>query len=413
MVTAKFSIEKDNNLSDAGCFRSSFAEGTVEIVLINGKTGERTLFTKEMEASGAVLRTVRQQGKYTEYALEISNTGNDILLLEVRLCVSVSPDGARYWDGWSDEVRLEKGREFFASNADAVEHPAPLRDTEFPEAFLGKKGVEIHRLMGGQFGGPATPLVFPVSGVFRGKNGIAIGVHPDSFHSYFSSGVEPCKGGYSRFYSAVKLVVAAGKSEKVRFVILPFDAREGYRGIIDAYFKAFPEKFTSDPLAPRQFFGPGTTFLYLQAHRWGKLTLEYVRRMLGREVWHWLYAPHQKTGIVDPEEDTFEKEPEAWMTWNHAPEMQGISLKEFRKLLKSAIAVLEPEVPQMSYVILQRCRWSLAEQKYPDAIMRRSDRTANMSPMMRVLTGEGQIITMFAYGNSFAGDMRAGIKRFL
>lgn len=395
-----------------GVYFSPFGTGSLELMLIDGLNRERY----NAKAAGVRKIPLSQQAKphrkFIEYIVEVKNLRRKNLFLEVRLGITFSSQGKKYWDGSSDPIRIKPGKKYLAANADPVEEPAPLRDFEFPDTFLGKSAVEIHHLMGGQFGGVATPFVFPAAGIYEGKNGMALGVHPDSFHSYFSSGIEPCGEESSFFYSAVKMVIAPGKVERVRFVIMPFPAEEEYRGLLSAYYSAFPRHFSNAKDVPAQIFGNCLLSDYLDIYRLDSLILEYVRRTAGDKAWNWLYAPHQKTGVIDPEEDTWEKEGEAWSKWN-APELQGISLQEFRSILKKAISTMEPEVPQFSYVILQRCRWSLAAQKYPDAILRRSDGTPNVSPMMCVLPGEGQIITVFAYGNSFARDVRRGIKRFL
>jgi len=391
---------------------SPLGEGSLELILINGLNGEQYNYRKAKNREISLFWEAKPHRKFIEYTVEIKNLRGKNLLLETRLGITFSPRGKKYWDGWRDPIKIKPGKKYLATNADPVEEPAPLRDFEFPDVFLGKSAVEIHQLMGGQFGDTATPFVFPASGIYGDKTGIALGVHPDSFHSYFSSGIEPCGENSSFFYSAVKMVIAPGDVARVRFVIMPFLAEEEYRSILDAYYHAFPRYFSSDKDVPEQIFGSCVLLNYLDTYRLDSLIHEYIRRTAGRKVWSWLYAPHQKTGVIDPEEDTWDQQGEAWSKWN-APELQGISLEGFRSILKKVIETMEPEVPQFSYVILQRCRWSLAAQKYPDAILRRSDGTPNVSPMMCVLPGEGQIITVFAYGNSFARDVKRGIKRFL
>jgi len=420
----------DGRPSGLGPYDCPFGKGPVELLIVDGITCRRRTAETARPAKSvsngwaAKLKTadgiagdvsVKPRRRFIEYVIDIKNKARSRRFLEIRLAIRFNPRTVKYWDGWSDPVAVKPGVRHLAANADPADDPAPLHDTKFPEAYfkvLGKGAEEIHKLMSEEFGGPAAPYVFPASGVFRRSNGIILGLHPDSFHSYFSSGVEPAGKKSSRFYYSVKMVVEPQGAERVRFVQMAFDAAEQYRGILSAYYSAFGRTFSPAPDAPEELFGNGGISNYLSAYRLGGLVLELFRRKYGDAGWSWLYAPHQKTGIIDPEKDTWDKEPEAWSTWD-APELHGITLAGFRRLLKKAVSTLEPQYLQLSYVILQRCRWSLAVQKYPDAILRRSDGTPRYSPMMCVLRGEGPILTAFAYGNSFARDVRAGIRRFL
>jgi hypothetical protein len=150
--------------------------------------------------------------------------------------------------------------------------------------------------------GTAFEGTFPLLAAFDGRAGVAVGLAPSEWRSWFAVHAE---AGVLRFRTRVAL--AAGQTEVVQFVSFPFAPGFGYRAAIQAYQDAFPQWFRpASGIDSRVLTGclTGTANAagaYDQVAAPVFSPAEIARR--SRNRWEWCGAPFKYAGdiLVRPE----------------------------------------------------------------------------------------------------------------
>ncbi|MDD3926652.1 MAG: hypothetical protein PHT33_08340 [bacterium] len=210
--------------------------------------------------------------------VRVSNTAIVAKRLEIRVGFELADySGLTYWDGVSSVLLEERLPVKYACNADPYEGPVyPLPDKFHPkscEQTFVKEDVEN---ICDEFSGIQTLCQFPAAALYDAEQCLGIGLDPRLDFSYFSSGIAP---GADGFYFSVKTVLEAGEKDvPVRLLVIKSRGSYGYRHVLDAYYRSFPEVYSYRKDIDPRFFGPAETFPCYHAPECGSIVLEEFRR---------------------------------------------------------------------------------------------------------------------------------------
>ncbi|HAU38813.1 MAG TPA: hypothetical protein DCX07_13995 [Phycisphaerales bacterium] len=210
----------------------------------------------------------------------VSNRGSSQAWREIRLGIPLADyQGLTYWDGLHSR-RIRKPRTVIhACNADPFDGPLhPLPDKFYPEIYgVAVKGGNVaQRIADNEWTGIQTLCQFPAAALHDDRFCLGLGIDPRSTFSYVSSGIHPRRDG---FYCSVKVVLEPGETDvPIDFVATWQRGTFGYRHVLDAYYRAFPDLYRFSPDIDQRLFGPAETFLPAAAAECGDIVLEEFRR---------------------------------------------------------------------------------------------------------------------------------------
>lgn len=251
-------------------------------------------------------------------------------------------------------------------------------------------------------------LQLPVSAVDNGDFGMAVGIDPLTFVSYFFSGAAPLQGQRSAVFEGVDIVLDGGATVSVDFVVYGFRAHHGHRNAVDTYYRQFPTAYNPDPDLDRRYFrGSGATLWQIVV--WRNMWWEECRRF--KVGWLWAAVPFRRTGDFFPHaehwppvipSDTFDFNRRAYEEFDVFDENGLVDIERFKAMIVAWYDTFSKTSAINNYLIPQLCERALADTVHTDSILRRYDGTPEpVAPLGTVILGEDTQL-MFAYGNSFA-----------
>ncbi len=198
---------------------------------------------------------VSKRNQSQTYRLTVYTSKRGMRLLRVSLAVPVS-DVSRFWDGY--EERRWK-------DVNALERTQPQ-------------------------------YTFPLACAYGDKQGMAVGITPDSIVSSLRPGIRRIAKRSELFYET-RLVVDAKNPQKVTFVSYPFQQNFGYLDAVQDYYGLFPKAFHPKEGLDSRIYGVGGHIR--SSYRTGRLALNSARR--GNTNWEWSYTPWVRSGDWYPE----------------------------------------------------------------------------------------------------------------
>jgi len=358
-----------------------FIDARTKQVICEGKVGDSRLTSATLQfdwtsnqGNLAVQHLVRALENRILWKATVSNKGTKRRLLELRLGLPIAVGkGCKYWHGRGSERLASADSYLLARNADPVlRHPSSGRTSKYIRSCL------------------------PMSCLYSERFGIAIGLEPHQFLSYFSSGVEPARSSRDSFYSSSKLVIDPGKEESVEFLLYAFPSRHGWRQALALYYHFYPDIFETD--ADGRIFGVGLGGRFSTPAVFDPLWDEHCRRFY--TSWMWSYAPFCTTGDSYPDEVHDRTEIRGYKT-----------VDDLRNAVRQGTRTLERTVAAFNYIIPQFCELGLAEKKYQDSWWVRADGSFP-KPNVGVLNKE-QLRRVYAWGNSYAENCLREIEQIL
>ncbi len=387
------------------------------IVLIDGKR-KRELTSAQRNIH---LKCKKHHFKtHTAYQIALKNISREQRWLEVRLLLPInSKKNWLYWDGYQ-ERKVIKDKEILAENAEPVGKRSVIKEINalFPETYRKGEGFVVGKMFK-EFSGPNTLMVFPMSCVYSKDAGLALGIEPHQYLSYYSSGIED-----NNFYYTTKVVIDSHQEEKITFILYQFLPDYGWRSSLDRYYRIYPDCFNPREGLDSRLTGIGVGGDFLRFCQTGNLWNKSSRRI--GASWTWSYAPFHRTGNWYPEKRNWNKKIMAgWMggteetekkypgRYQRKPLLSNLSLKEFRHLVKKGYRIANKSTAVMSYIIPQLCEENLARREFPDSIWERYQGKEHRSGDPGVLANGEKALKMYAYGNKFGNYTKRMIQKIL
>ncbi|NLX97121.1 MAG: hypothetical protein GXY83_13185 [Rhodopirellula sp.] len=155
------------------------------------------------------------------------------------------------------------------------------------------------------FQNAAAQTHLPLAALRLGERAAVLGRAPEPLNSYFIPELVYHPDGLSEFTYSLRMVLASGQSDSVRFVAgLAEGARYDLRAAAwQAYMDAFPSYFRPTPGISFAALGAS-----IQYQSWqGVPDLELFRRL--RTTWDWCYAPFRRAGDMWGRDEDWDYKP--------------------------------------------------------------------------------------------------------
>lgn len=326
--------------------------------------------------------------------VDVENPTKQQQWLEVRLGLPVDPQlGWQYWDGRNLPVPVEPKSRILSARADPV-----LSDDSCTR-------LQSH------YG-----LNFPMNCAWTEDTGLAVGLDPNTLHSYFAGGAEPGLSPADAVYYATKFVIDPGQSERTTFVILAFDPAYGFRGALERWYAAFPDVYRPDPQTDSRTLANcalgGTQLLFLGREF---LWEDFRRLQMG---WTWgtdaFYG-----GLCYPdgthEQSAAQAKQSYWMfkhpyykkpSWvkQIVAERGGLSAEEHRRYVREAFDGAADAIAVACNITSQYCRKEVADKEFRDSLLQRPNGSFVDIPKIHI---------MYAWGNRFGDTHHRLIREML
>ncbi|MBE6356422.1 MAG: hypothetical protein E7058_04835 [Lentisphaerae bacterium] len=326
--------------------------------VVSVKDGVTTSVWKSVKPAMEISAIWKNDGKFLRSFVEVKNLSGDQLFLLLRQNIGMPNKKYQYWNG--RQVRKNV-----------------VRNLENSDLYNS----------------------FPMTCIYDGKNGYAIGIEPMQIFNHIENGV--IVKGERRTYYGVKLVVDKNSSEKVEFITFAFNPEYGYYNAVDEYQKAAKGVFDINPaIDPRLTKGmrTGNTLFYEKLWNRGDTQRSYIRRMGG--TWAWGYAPFQAAGDWYGSRETVEKK-----LYTNPLEIKDYD--EFIRRRDAAINIHEKYNLAYFYYIITFCDEKLMLAKYADCAITDTGTNNRVSPWV---FGRSIDCRMWGWGNKFAEDTLKNIK---
>lgn len=138
---------------------------------------------------------------------------------------------------------------------------------------------------------------FPVSALYNGTVGLAVGISPDSLISYLSTSATP--GGLLTY--GTRFAIPPGESAAVTFVLFTFQPHFGHLDAIGGYQQRFPEAYgLAADVDPRLTTAGsdtlGTAFYDTARLKPEEALSRAIKTPSGYGSWYWGYSPFRRVG---------------------------------------------------------------------------------------------------------------------
>ncbi|MEI6501707.1 MAG: hypothetical protein WCP21_11870, partial [Armatimonadota bacterium] len=234
-----------------------------------------------------------------------------------------------------------------------VTAPGPLRlwDGYVERKWAGRSVLERADL----------DYTFPVSCVYSGKRGLALGLTPDTITSTLHSGLRPVGAGAELFYET-RLVVDAAHPQTVTFVTYGFEPTFGYLDAVQDYYDLFPAAFQPVDGVDSRIYGMGGYLI--SSYGTQRLQLNSARR--AHTDWEWSYAPFVRSGDWYPEKGDWVEGTDVIRQYrNYRDEVKG-TWEQYHEARTAQFSQGDKTSAMFYYVLVKETNTQLLEQ-YPTA----------------------------------------------
>lgn len=243
-------------------------------------------------------------------------------------------------------------------------------------------------------------VTFPLAIAWSPAAAAGVGMAPDQLPSYLRHEFRP--GEVSVLGSYGRIVVDAGKQERVTFVTCCTRGEWGKYEVFEAYYDSFPRWFAATPgVDPRASMG-GAQYRAYPVRQWSP---EICRRLWCG--WEWCYAPFRRTGDIVGRPEFWQYDPAR--PFGGARKLPMAKYKAWRKKAFEDGAK-RCGVAMMFYIPAQIwCEERLARERYADALT--TDPKVRTSFYQPWVTGHDNELRMFPYGTAWAEQSRRDMKQ--
>ncbi len=281
----------------------------------------KQLFSGEcgsFQKNGIVCKAVQKKtGQLTEWQLTFETGDKDPRKLTVTLSLPYSFTASGYWDGVKE---FAAGRENIAK-------------------------VNMFDAL-------------PMTAVWDGANGTALGVAPDTPLSYLTREYTPGK-----LKMSARIVVDSSKAQKVNFVTMDFKPEFGYRNAVEGYYNAFPAVFEVTPGVDERIYGVGG--YHTGAHK-QRLFQLHASRFSGLD-WEWTYAPWLEAGNWYPAGESWPGGKQEFWHYYSIRKPGKLTMEEYDDVVRQEVAVGDKTAAMFYYILVKDVHMRVAE-KYPEAV---------------------------------------------
>lgn len=302
-------------------------------------------------------------GEALRINLAFTNHGAKQRLLEVSYAVPLAGTGLTWWDGIVT---------------------APPR----PAAFVGL----------------SSTLRFPLSAVYGGGAGVAVGVDPHRLLSTFATGAVPSATGLQAVF-ATRLVVDPGQTVTLPLYALGFTPRYGFRDAVQRTYGLFPDMFSmTRGIRPLIVGGGGYLFSSAEARH---LQWEEARRYgMG---WEWAYCPAQIPGDWYADERFYDPDRGyAGRRDSHVNVAKG-SLEDYRRDMRERFRNGWPATV-LGFYMLPHAADEVVLKAFPDAVI--TDAQGNQAGAMKGWIKRDSTTHMtYPWGNAYGQEVVREIRQ--
>jgi hypothetical protein len=237
----------------------------------------------------------------------------------------------------------------------------------------------------------------PLTAVWSSGACVAVGLEPSELVSYFRHQVETTPEGWKDLSCIVRLVLAPGQSQTVRFVLMAPPGDWGKYEAFEAYYDSFPRFFLPHPgVDPRVGLG------LAQQRTWppGPWSGEICRRLFAG--WEWCSASFRRSGDIVGRPELWEYTPARPFSKD-----QGKTRDDTLRERAAAFAAGDANgATAMVFCLASQvwCEEQLARERYADALV--TDPEAQTYLSTPWVTGHDNELRVLPYGTSFAEQSR-------
>ncbi len=236
---------------------------------------------------------------------------------------------------------------------------------------------------------------FPMTCVCAPRAGIAIGLMPDTLCSWLEHTFDTAAPQQAGLSQGVRVIVDAGQTETVSFVVFGFRPAFGHLDALQTYYDEFPEWFRPAGEVDPRVTGGGAAY-----GCWTRNEPEMCRRFFGD--WDWCYAPFRRTGDWYGRAEFWDYKPARAFTKDRdMPREQFLRARaeQFDRGRHCDTAMFF-YLPANIW-----CEIQLAQQRYKDAIVLRDDGSGIPKPIEHHspwVTGHDDELIVFPWATTFA-----------
>ena len=268
---------------------------------------------------------------------------------------------------WRDgvmSVKIKNSAQRESSLTIWIKAPLSLReDTKFWD------GSDEYTVREGKIGRDKINDTFPLSCVWDGRNGIALGLHPESLLSWIASEADS-----SSMRFGVRMILKPGAVENVNFFAWNFNPKWGWRSAVDSYYLRFPESFRAHKGVDPRIHKGTEVGAYAYNPWYSPVSPSIFRRIRGTHGW--CYGPFKISpdfygrqqywkpeGLADDKEKALSN---THCGSAATPEqLHAVRLKAFQKQIPANITNL--------FYMSNCSEMGLAEKLYPESILERKN----------------------------------------
>jgi hypothetical protein len=307
----------------------------------------------------------------------------------------------------ASDLWLEPGMSIQLDDARSIKHgwDGWGTDEKFGRKTISHKGIKgpVEKHVG------ASSRPFPAVAVFSPDKAFFVGGIPFEPVSYEAASISPLKNGKSTLKYSIRTAILPKKITSVKFVIGATNAKFGGKeAVVQSYYDSFPELWTPA-------VGKDNPFLWGQHGQyinwWGKPDYEKTRRLY--IVNEWTYCPYKRSGDIAcrPELWDYKHKGKAKppMVFQKRIKYDNLSRAEFLAFRKKIFREYGQKFGLMFYLTVAGtwCEIQLAQQNYPDSIVKDKDVKCYLQHWSVPHDHE---VRVFPMGTSFAKVLHEDIK---
>lgn len=271
------------------------------------------------EMQGQVVTST--QGALQEISVSLTNSGEEIEKLVLRVELPTGAKGGTFWDGLESHAGLSESL---------------------------SAGVRRYR--------------FPAQTYISDGKATLLGFAPQNLSSRFENACLVTDNGTTLQWDAY-LVLHPGQSDHQIFVVGNLPDCRNFTEAIEAYYLAYPQWFRPVPGADPRIYGEGG-YIW-SSGKMRDLQLEEARRI--HLDWEWVYAPFQRAGAIMPDATTWNSESGFNVEETQAVYDEKGGLEAWTKYNKERIATGDRTSAMFYYYLQQYSDVDLLKKYYSDS----------------------------------------------
>jgi hypothetical protein len=270
-------------------------------------------------------------------------------------------------------------------------------------------GFEEHKLNGTKKKAERSDLTetFPLACAYNGKNGVALGVTPDTIVSSLNCGIKREKNTTTIFYKT-KIVVDNRRAQKLGFVSYDFSPEFGWRNAVQDFYTLYPSYFKPAPGIDKRIYGVGG--YYTSAHAQRELELHAARHTF--MTWEWTYAPWCRAGdwYVD-KADWKNDDLHFFDKWYGIRKPRKTTWEEYHNARVKQFEVGNKMCAMFYYVLVKDIFEDIVKRFPESQYVNNSGHTISTSGLYSLPSNRNKTKLAFAYGSGLAKYLENEIKQ--